>query len=75
VELIGYITLLAYFIYSIVIALIYSKKARKSTNDFFLSSSKLLLFLARIKMVVTNFAVVTPLAVTELVANNSIFQN
>lgn len=26
-------------------------------------------------MVVTNFAVVTPLAVTELVANNSIFQN
>lgn len=74
-ELIDYLIVIAYFIFSIVIALIYSKRAGKSTNDFFLSGRNLPWYLAGISMVATTFAADTPLAVTELVANNGIAGN
>jgi solute:Na+ symporter, SSS family len=75
VELIDYLILIAYFIFSIAIALIYSRRAGKSTNDFFLSGRNLPWYLAGISMVATTFAADTPLAVTELVANNGISGN
>jgi Na+/proline symporter len=75
VEIIDYLIVLAYFFFSIAIVLIYSKRAVKSTNDFFLSGRNLPWFLAGISMVATTFAADTPLAVTELVANNGIFYN
>lgn len=74
-KLIDYLIVIAYFIFSIVIALIYSKRAGKSTNDFFLSGRNLPWYLAGISMVATTFAADTPLAVTELVANNGIAGN
>ncbi len=74
-ELIDYLIVIAYFIFSVVIALIYSKRAGKSTNDFFLSGRNLPWYLAGISMVATTFAADTPLAVTELVANNGIAGN
>lgn len=51
------------------------KRAGKSTNDFFLSGRNLPWYLAGISMVATTFAADTPLAVTELVANNGISGN
>ena len=74
-EIIDYLIVIAYFIFSIAIALIYSKRAGKSTNDFFLSGRNLPWYLAGISMVATTFAADTPLAVTELVANNGISGN
>lgn len=74
-ELIDYIIIIAYFILSVVIALIYSKRAEESTDDFFLSGRNLPRYLAGISMVATTFAANTPLAVTELVANNGISSN
>ena len=74
-ELIDYLIVIVYFIFSIAIALVYSKRAGKSTNDFFLSGRNLPWYLAGISMVATTFAADTPLAVTELVANNGISGN
>jgi len=75
VELLDYLIVIAYFIFSVSIALIYSKRAGKSTNDFFLSGRNLPWYLAGISMVATTFAADTPLAVTELVAKNGISGN
>ncbi|MBT8378375.1 MAG: Na+:solute symporter [Ignavibacteria bacterium] len=69
------IIIAAYFIVSIGIALYYSRRAGKSINEFFLSGRNLPWYLAGISMVATTFAADTPLAVTELVANNGIAAN
>ena len=74
-ELLDYLIVIAYFIFSISIALFYYKKAGKSTDEFFLSGRNLPWYLAGISMVATTFAADTPLAVTELVAKNGISGN
>jgi len=60
---------------SISIALYFSGRAGKSINEFFLSGRNLPWYLAGTSMVATTFAADTPLAVTELVANNGIAGN
>lgn len=57
------------------IALYYSKRAGKSTDEFFLSGRNLPWYLAGLSLVATTFAADTPLAVTELVAKNGISGN
>ena len=74
-HLIDYLIILVYFVFSISIALYYSKRAGKSTNEFFLSGRNLPWYLAGLSMVATTFAADTPLAVTELVAKNGIAGN
>ncbi len=74
-QLIDYLIILVYFIFSIGIALFYSKRAGKNTNEFFLSGRNLPWYLAGLSMVATTFAADTPLAVTELVAKNGIAGN
>lgn len=74
-EFLDYLIVIAYFIFSIIIALIYYKRAGKSTDDFFLSGRNLPWYLAGLSMVATTFAADTPLAVTELVAKNGISGN
>ena len=64
-----------YFVLSISIALFMSRRAGKSTDDFFLSGRKLPWWIAGTSMVATTFAADTPLAVTELVAQNGIAGN
>ena len=60
--------ILAYFAFSMSIALYFSKRAGASTDEFFLSGRKLPWYVAGTAMVATTFAADTPLAVTELVA-------
>ena len=74
-QIIDYLIILVYFLFSIGIALYYSKRAGKSTDEFFLSGRNLPWYLAGISMVATTFAADTPLAVTELVAKNGIAGN
>lgn len=64
-----------YFLVSITIGLVMSKRAGKSTGDFFLSGRKLPWYIAGTSMVATTFAADTPLAITELVAQNGIAGN
>ena len=74
-QIIDYLIILVYFLFSIGIALYYSKRAGKSTDEFFLSGRNLPWYLAGLSMVATTFAADTPLAVTELVAKNGIAGN
>ncbi len=64
-----------YFVISIGISIYMSKKAGKSTGDFFLSGRNLPWYIAGTSMVATTFAADTPLAVTELVAQKGIAGN
>jgi len=72
---IDWIVIASYFVVSLVIGVAYSKRAGKSTSDFFLSGRALPWWLAGTSMVATTFAADTPLAVTELVARNGIAGN
>ncbi len=74
-QLLDYLIIAAYFLFSVGIALYYSKRAGKSTDEFFLSGRNLPWYLAGLSMVATTFAADTPLAVTELVARNGIAGN
>ncbi len=73
--IIDYLIILIYFIISLLIGIYYSKRAGKSTQEFFLSGRNLPWYLAGISMVATTFAADTPLAVTELVAKNGVAGN
>lgn len=56
-----------YFIISIVVGILLSKKAGKNLSEFFTAGKSLPWWLAGTSMVATTFAADTPLAVTELV--------
>lgn len=64
-----------YFLVSISIGIYMSRRAGRSTGDFFLSGRNLPWYIAGTSMVATTFAADTPLAVTELVAENGIAGN
>lgn len=74
-SLTDYLIILIYFVFSLGIALYYTRRAGKSTEEFFLSGRNLPWYLAGLSMVATTFAADTPLAVTELVAKNGIAGN
>lgn len=65
----------AYLVVSMGIGVYMSRRAGRSTGDFFLSGRKLPWYIAGTSMVATTFAADTPLAVTELVAQNGIAGN
>lgn len=72
---IDFIIIAAYLLFSMGIAVMYAKRARTSTQQFFLSGRKLPWWIAGTAMVATTFAADTPLAVTELVRNGGIAGN
>lgn len=72
---IDYIIIAAYLLFSMIIAVVYAKRARTSTQQFFLSGRKLPWWIAGTAMVATTFAADTPLAVTELVRSGGIAGN
>ncbi len=74
-QLIDWVIILLYFLFSLLIGLYYSKRAGGSTENFFLSGRKMTWWLAGLSMVATTFAADTPLAVTELVGQNGIAGN
>ncbi len=73
--LIDWLIIGAYLVFSMGIAVYYSRQAGKSTSEFFLSGRNLPWYIAGTAMVATTFAADTPLAVTELVARNGIAGN
>lgn len=72
---IDWIIIAGYFLFTIIIGGYYARRAGKSTEEFFLSGRNLPWWLAGLSMVATTFAADTPLAVTELVAENGIAGN
>ncbi len=65
----------AYFVITILVGIIFSRRASGSIVDFFVSGRSLPWWLAGTSMVATTFAADTPLAVTGLVARNGIAGN
>jgi SSS family solute:Na+ symporter len=65
----------AYFLFNLGIGLYYSRRARGSTSEFFLSGRDVPWWLAGTSMVATTFAADTPLVVTGFVAKNGIAGN
>jgi len=72
---IDYIIILFYFLFSIGIAFLFSRRARTNTRQFFLSGQSLPWWITGTAMVATTFAADTPLAVTELVRSGGIAGN
>ncbi len=72
---VDWVFIVLYFALSLGIGLYYTKRAGRSTREFFLSGRNLPWWLAGTSMVATTFAADTPLAVTELVAQNGIAGN
>src|SRR5438132_1510226 len=70
-----WLVIAAYFRFNLGIAFYYSRRARGSTNEFFLSGRHVPWWLAGTSMVATTFAADTPLAVTGFVARNGIAGN
>ena len=73
--IIDWLIIAAYFIFNLGIGIYYSRRARGSTNEFFLSGRDVPWWLAGTSMVATTFAADTPLAVTGFVARNGIAGN
>ena len=74
-NLLDWAVIAAYFLFNLGIAFYYSRRARGSTNEFFLSGRDVPWWLAGTSMVATTFAADTPLAVTGFVAANGIAGN
>jgi SSS family solute:Na+ symporter len=72
---VDWMIIIAYLAVSMGIGVYMSRRAGRSTDDFFLSGRKLPWYIAGTSMVATTFAADTPLAVTELVAQNGIAGN
>src|SRR5947199_1601168 len=73
--LLDWIVVAAYFLFNLGIGVYYARRARGSTNEFFLSGRDVPWWLAGTSMVATTFAADTPLAVTGFVAKNGIAGN
>ncbi len=65
----------AYVASSIVIGVLFSRRAGRSLNDYFLSGRSLPWWLIGSSMVATTFAADTPLAITEYVRTDGIWRN
>ena len=73
--ILDWLIIAAYFVFSLVVGLYYTRRAGRSTEEFFLSDRSMPWWLAGTSMVATTFAADTPLAVTEMVARNGVAGN
>ncbi|MGB3619454.1 MAG: sodium:solute symporter family protein, partial [Catalinimonas sp.] len=67
--------IVGFFVLSLVIGLIFTRRAGRDLNSFFLGGRNLPWWVAGTSMVATTFAADTPLAVTELVAQGGVAGN
>jgi Na+/proline symporter len=72
---IDWIIIAVYFILSLIIGLAASKKAGKSTSEFFLSGRSMPWWLLGVSMVATTFSTDTPNLVTDMVRQNGVAGN
>lgn len=70
-----WIIIAAFFLVSLVIGILVSRKAGKSTTEFFLSGRNMPWWLLGVSMVATTFAIDTPNLVTDIVRQNGVAGN
>lgn len=74
-SLVDWTIISAFFVISLMIGVIVSKKAGKNTSEFFLSGRKMPWWLLGISMVATTFSADTPNFVADIVRNNGVSGN
>jgi solute:Na+ symporter, SSS family len=74
-ENIDWIIITVFFVLSLLIGIIVSKRAGKSSSDFFLSGRNMPWWLLGVSMVATTFSTDTPNLVTDIVRQNGISGN
>jgi len=72
---IDWIIIISYFAISLIVGLIFSRRAGKNVEEFFVSGRSLPWWIAGTSMVATTFAADTPLAVTGLVVKKGLAGN
>ena len=72
---IDWIIILIYIAFSLGVGIYFSKRAKSSTEEYFLSGRSLPWWIVGTSMVATTFAADTPLAITEFVRGPGIWQN
>ncbi len=72
---IDWVIIFSYILFSLYIGILFSKRASKSTEEYFLSGRSLPWWIVGTSMVATTFAADTPLAITEFVRGPGIWQN
>ncbi|MCX7678677.1 MAG: Na+:solute symporter [Spirochaetes bacterium] len=75
ISLLDIVIIALFFLLSLLIGVLYSRRAGKNTSEYFLAGRNLPWWLAGTAMVATTFAADTPLAVTELVTTKGIAGN
>ncbi len=75
IHIFDWLVIACFLLVSIGIGLYMSRRASRSTSDFFLTGRNLPWYVAGTSMVATTFAADTPLAVTELVAQSGVSGN
>ena len=75
IHLIDWIIIALYFLFSIGVGLYYTKRATKSTKDYFASGQGIAWWLLGTSMVATTFAADTPLAISGLIMKQGIAGN
>ena len=74
-HIIDWLIIGGYIIFSLLIGIYFSKRAAKSTEEYFLSGRSLPWWIVGTSMVATTFAADTPLAITEFIRGQGIWQN
>jgi solute:Na+ symporter, SSS family len=70
-----YVIIAIYMVFSIGVGIYFSKKASKSTDDYFVGGRAMPWWLIGTSMVATTFASDTPLAMTEMVREHGLWRN
>ena len=74
-HIIDWLIIGGYIVFSLLIGIYFSKRAAKSTEEYFLSGRSLPWWIVGTSMVATTFAADTPLAITEFIRGQGIWQN
>ncbi|HPS55963.1 MAG TPA: Na+:solute symporter [Sedimentisphaerales bacterium] len=74
-EAVDWISVIAFFVISLVIGVVVAKRAGKSSSDFFLSGRSMPWWLLGVSMVATTFSTDTPNLVTDIVRQNGVSGN
>ena len=72
---IDWLSIVLFFIASIVVGLVFSRRGRKSVSDYFASGQGVPWWILGTSMVATTFAADTPLAISGLVVKQGIWGN
>lgn len=75
IQTVDWAIIIAFFVISIIIGIVVSKKAGKNTSEFFLSGRSMPWWLLGVSMVATTFSADTPNLVADIVRNNGVAGN